>query len=635
MDSTEMLPIGTLLSNRYHITRYLASGGFGNTYEAVDTHFNSRVAVKEFFMRGTNHRAADHTTVVVSNVVNSNSFQAQLDKFRREAHRLFTLHHEHIVKVSDLFDCHGTSYYVMELIDGESLADKVKRGPLRENEVREVARQLFSALDAVHGAGLYHLDIKPGNIMIDAKGKCTLIDFGASKQMSAMERTSLSASGMAFTPGYAPIEQEGQRTKSIGPWTDFYAIGATLFNLLTAQRPPEIDPDDTADDSRMFSYPAGTSRQMQRAISRMMNPSPRKRPQNVDEMRALLNESPISGGDTHTQVLDVHVEETVPPVIKPQTNKIRWIGGGIAVGLLVVIGIILAISNKSHQDTYPIAESEGTNPYESPTSSSSNRQERGDTGEESAAATASDGLTFAVNGVVFQMIPVKGGKFTMGATDEQIEPDEDEFPPHAVNIRDFYIGKTEVTQALWYAVTGNNPSEFRGDDKPVESITWNDCQTFIRRLNEATEGQRPQGHSFRLPTEAEWEYAARGGNQSLDQVFAGGNYLPSVSWYGHGATLGDHQGNSREQTHAVAQKEPNELGLFDMSGNVWECCQDGYDKDYYQRSPTSDPCNRTGSKEHVLRGGAWNCSENGCRVSNRIGYDTSLKANFFGLRLAL
>ena len=572
-----------MLGGRYRIERYLASGGFGNTYVATDTRFNGLVAVKEFFMRGTNHRAADHSTVVVSNAVNQAGFDAQLDKFRREAQRIFSLRNDHIVHVIDLFDANGTSYYVMDFIDGESLSARVKRAPLSEAQTRDVAGQLLDALDTVHRAGFFHLDVKPGNIMIDRKGHCTLIDFGASKQLSAMERTSLSSSGMAYTPGYAPIEQEGQRTKSIGPWTDLYAVGATLYHLLTGQTPPEVDPDDTGDDGRMFAYPAGVSMQMQNAISRLMNPSPRRRPQNVEQAKAVL-----AGGK----------------VAKPHNpsggrKKLWFFVGTVAVCLAVATIFLLRPS--------------GSN-------------EPADTAQVPSEPAAPDTeRTYTVNGVEFKMISVEGGTFTMGATSEQDKPSDNESPAHEVPLSGVCIGETEVTQALWRAVMGSNPSEFKGNSNPVESVSWNDCQTFIRKLNAATEGQRPEGRSFRLPTEAEWEYAARGGNKSRHTQYAGSNNLSSVAWY---------DDNSGGKHHSVAKKSPNELGLYDMSGNVWEWCQDWYDENYYSRSPSNNPSNNKGSYR-VIRGGGWYCDAWGCRVAYRVSGGPGDCGRDLGLRLAL
>ena len=289
IDQRQMLPVGTMLDERYRIVRYLASGGFGNTYVAEDTRLGEQVAVKEFFMRGTNHRSADGTTVEVSNDTNVPVFDGQLKKFRREAQRIFTLHTSHIIHVTDLFDANGTSYYVMEFIDGMSLADQVRQQPLTEGETRDVAMQVLDALETMHAAGLYHLDVKPANIMRDQSGHCTLIDFGASKQLTTDERSTLSSSTMSYTPGYAPMEQVAQQSKNIGPWTDFYALGATLYRLVTGDPPPEVSIDDFAPDGRQFSYSTPVSPSLRHAISILMNPIHSMRPKNAATVRALLD----------------------------------------------------------------------------------------------------------------------------------------------------------------------------------------------------------------------------------------------------------------------------------------------------------------------------------------------------------
>ena len=236
---------------------------------------------------------------------------------------------------------------------------------------------------------------------------------------------------------------------------------------------------------------------------------------------------------------------------------------------------------------------------------------------------------FNVNDVSFTMIAVEGGTFTMGATPEQQYEEwdgDDELPAHQVTLSAFAIGQTEVTQALWKAVMGGNPSEFEGNGNPVENMSWEDCQTFISKLNAATEGQRPVGREFRLPTEAEWEYAARGGNKSNHTQYAGSRDLSSVAWF---------LGNSSGETHPVAQKKPNELGLYDMSGNVWEWCQDWYHEKYYSRSPSTNPCNNTKATFRVLRGGGWFNDARGCRVADRDYYGPDDRFHYLGLRLAL
>ena len=231
--------------------------------------------------------------------------------------------------------------------------------------------------------------------------------------------------------------------------------------------------------------------------------------------------------------------------------------------------------------------------------------------------------TFTVNGVTFNMVAVEGGTFTMGATAEQGSDAFDrEKPAHQVTLSSYSIGQTEVTQALWQAVMGSNPSSFTGDlQRPVERVSWNDCQTFINKLNELT------GKQFRLPTEAEWEYAARGGNRSQGYKYAGSNTIGDVAWY---------TDNSSRTTHPVATKAPNELGLYDMSGNVWEWCQDWYGS--YSSDVQTNPTGPSSGFSRVYRGGGWSGSATYCRVSCRLSIsptDASASNDGLGFRLAL
>ena len=228
--------------------------------------------------------------------------------------------------------------------------------------------------------------------------------------------------------------------------------------------------------------------------------------------------------------------------------------------------------------------------------------------------------TYTVNGVSFNMVQVEGGTFTMGATSEQEFNeifDKDEKPTHQVTLSSYMIGETEVTQELWQAVMGRNPSDFKGAKRPVEMVSWNDCQKFIKKLNQLTGGH------FRLPTEAEWEFAARGGNRSKKTQYAGGSNLGSVAWY---------YGNSGNTTHDVATKLPNELGLYDMSGNVCEWCQDWYGS--YSSSAQTNPTGPSSGEWRVQRLGCWYSSAEGCRVANRGCSSPSNRIHTFGLRLA-
>ena len=222
----------------------------------------------------------------------------------------------------------------------------------------------------------------------------------------------------------------------------------------------------------------------------------------------------------------------------------------------------------------------------------------------------------SIGNISYMMKYVNGGTYTIGATSElEWACTSEELPCHRVTVKGFYIGTYEVTQELWYTVMGSYPSHFKGEKKPVENISWNDCQTFISRLNSLT------GLKFRLPTEAEWEFAARGGKNSKVYQYSGSNNLEYVGWYAD---------NSNLSTHDVGLLGGNELGLFDMSGNVWEWCSDCYNE-----NPQINPTGPTNGSLRVVRGGGWNYDAWFCVNATRNGADPDLRIKNLGFRLAL
>ena len=246
------------------------------------------------------------------------------------------------------------------------------------------------------------------------------------------------------------------------------------------------------------------------------------------------------------------------------------------------------------------------------TSSSNQNGGNGSSDNGNGGTPAFDGKdkVFTANGVSFKMIAVKGGTFQMGSDDWY----EWEKPVHQVTLSDYYIGETEVTQELWSAVMGSNPSEFPGNmQRPVEMVSWNDCQTFISRLNELT------GKIFRLPTEAQWEYAARGGNKSKGYTYSGSDAIDDVAWY-------------CSTTQPVKTKAPNELGIYDMSGNVEEWCSDWYGA--YSSDAQTDPTGPATGSNRVYRGGSSECEATECRVASRFSYTPADTSHDIGLRLA-
>ena len=292
-------PNNTLQGGKYRIERVLGQGGFGITYVGYNTEFEETVAIKEFFMKGVTERDETTSVVSVSNADNVQQFEEQREKFKKEARRLRKLKNEHIVKVHDLFEENGTAYYVMDYIDGESLAEKMKKTgqPFTEAEVRSILSQILEALKEVHQNEIWHLDIKPGNIMINKNGFVYLIDFGASKQIRA-NGSMTTSTALCYTPGYAPNEQIGQMYDRFGPWTDIYALGATIYNLLTNKKPPmAIDIEEDEEDA--FEFPTAVSDEIQKLVVWMMQPKRKARPQNVDGLiekmntRETLKEKPI------------------------------------------------------------------------------------------------------------------------------------------------------------------------------------------------------------------------------------------------------------------------------------------------------------------------------------------------------
>ena len=712
VESNSLLKVGTLLNHdKYRIERYLASGGFGNTYEGVNVTLGKKCAIKEFFLKGIAIREDQTSKVHVAITDNKRAFNSQKEKFTKEAHRLSRLDNNHIVKVFDLFEENGTVYYVMDYIEGESLRDIQKRTgrPFSEQEVLSILSQMLDALNTIHQHGLLHMDIKPANIMIDQSGKCTLIDFGASKQSAASDGATTSST-LAYTPGYAPVEQIGGSSDRWGPWTDFYALGATLYNLLTNENPGNLDIEE--DGEAAFKFPPAVSSSTRLLIQWLMSPKRKDRPQNVSAIRncmsqlginALPSLSPsvgnppamavaanphkpaaaIESGDVAAQTgfglnsktgKTSSKEETqieagranssayktlilqnsnategqssvISPLYKNNTDQKKK--GNIGKWMVVMLSALLLIAafvflvksmdddsgnqSKTHK-TAVSAKKNASDAKEGPSTISDNVQvpernaetnQKTSTNEEASSASSKQenparNLTFTVGGVSFTMVYVPGGTFTMGATSEQgSDAWNDEKPTHSVMLSSYYIGQTEVTQALWTAVMGSNPSEFRGDRRPVESVSWNDCQTFISRLNAKT------GKNFRLPTEAEWEYAARGGH-SGGSKYAGSENISNVAWY---------DDNSGGETHNVATKSPNGLGIYDMSGNVWEWCQDWYGN--YSSSSQTNPKGPSNGGYRVYRGGCWYFSARLCRVSDRCFNTPSYSSYLLGLRLVL
>ena len=351
----------TLQGGKYRIERVLGQGGFGNTYEGYNTQFKERVAIKEFFMRGITLRKDNETTVEINIPENSDCFLEQKEKFKKEALRIRQLKNEHIVTVYDMFEENGTAYYVMDYIDGENLAERLKRSeqPMTEQEVRRILPQILDALKAVHDAGLWHLDLKPANIMLEKGVNVKLIDFGASKQLNAQEGGATTSTSISYTNGYAPREQMEQSYDKFGPWTDIYALGATLYNLLTNKRPPmpsDIDDDDSEDKHVALPFPPGVSDSFRRMVIRMMHTNRKQRPQDIREISMVNEMNTLSSEDT---ILEPRRKNPDKKIKKDQSNvkTIIFVVALVMIVMLYVFGMI-GISDSSSGSIDPVNESE-------------------------------------------------------------------------------------------------------------------------------------------------------------------------------------------------------------------------------------------------------------------------------------
>lgn len=359
------LPINTLLqSGKYKIVRFIASGGFGITYEAEHTLLEKHVAIKEFFVKDYCNRDDTTGTVSVGTTGRVGLVDKLRAKFLEEARNLCKLDHPGIVKVTDVFEENGTAYFVMDFIDGPSLGDIVKRqGPMPEQMAVKYILDVCSALEYVHSHHRLHLDIKPGNILVSNKGNAVLIDFGASKQYSEVDGQNNSTL-LGKTPGYAPLEQLGNDVSSFMPATDIYALGATLYKLLTGVTPPGSNLLGCG--ARLEPLPPSTSPCVYNALMWAMQLNIKARPQTVAQFRdALLGRIPAAAASDGPTIPPHDSEATVLP--RPDEHRhytgnadgnkkkkgggLWWLIGGLCAAVLLIFFLSKGCSDPAASET--------------------------------------------------------------------------------------------------------------------------------------------------------------------------------------------------------------------------------------------------------------------------------------------
>ncbi len=609
--------------NGYTLQHLLGTGGMAEVWYA-ENRIRKKAAVKLLLPRF----CADESIV---------------SRFQNEAEVMVELEHPNIRQVYDYGDVEGRPAIVMEYLEGDDLKSMMKKGyAFSDDELRRWWNQMADALNYTHQIGIVHRDIKPSNIFIDTHGNVRLLDFGIAKNNEGGSGTQTGST--LGTRIYMSPEQV-KDPKRVDYRTDLYSLAVTFVHLLTGKAPYDsttssdfeiqlnivtkpLDLDGVPADWRAFLEP-------------YLEKDPDKRPALTD----FTEEKPSE--PTMEEPVGPSSEQPSEENLESQEEDFETDEDATAMGTWdPVFGF-----RQTAQDDHAAVSGSTRKTTLKPPQSVLETEETVVEGGSAPKATSSQpkvrppfnpqDLRIQVNGVSFLMKAVPGGTFWMGAHANYVksglfskEPDtsvpnfdasaeSDEAPVHQVTLSGFHLGETPVTQALWKTVMGDNPSAFTGDNRPVEQVNWDECRSFIERLNQLT------GKNFRLPTEAEWEYAARGGTQGKGFVFSGSDNIGKVAWC---------LNNSESMTHPVKEMLPNELGLYDMSGNVREWCQDWYD-DYAEEDQEEGQLDPQGPEDglfKVVRGGGWYDAPTRCRVSARECLASDIKFNkMVGLRLAL
>ena len=506
--------------------------------------------------------------------VGSAALAKATELFQQEAQRLQELgKHPQIPDLEAFFSQDNRLYLVQDFIDGQNLFEEFQtQGKLNEPQIRTILTELLPVLQFVHDNQVIHRDIKPENIIRSKIGKLFLIDFGVSKETS---KTILTRVGtVTGTPGYAPPEQfRGMVYHS----SDLYSLAVTCVRLLTGHFQKIDGSDQLFDTNRMewqWQKYVSLSQELTTVLETMLQDIPVKRYQSATEvLAALANQKTIVIPTSQTQTFQNPLKQ-IFQFISPPTNPPKP----------------------------PANINVNINPQSSFTE---------DLG----------------NGVKLEMIAIPRGTFLMGSPENEAERQDYESPKHQVTVPSFFMGKYPLTQAQYQAILGSNPSYFKGNNRPVETVSWDDAVLFCQKLSQRT------GKSYRLPSEAEWEYACRAGTKTPFSF--GDNITPDlVNYDGNYPYKSAPKGKYREQTTDVETFTPNSFGLYDMHGNVWEWCEDDWHENYINAPTDGSAWNsRSGNNTKTLRGGSWYSGARHCRAANRARHSRGGRFNDFGFRV--
>ena len=610
-----------LFADRYRLLRLLGRGGFSEVWLASDEKTGLRVAVKVY-------------------APGSGLDEDGVRLFTEELSIVYNLNHSNLLKPHHFDECGGCPYLVLPYCERGSSQRLI--GKLTEEEAWRFLHDVSAGLEYLHAKEppVIHQDIKPDNVLLDASGTFMITDFGISTRARSTLRRSVShAEHSGGTMEYMGPERFGEKPAPIKA-SDIWSLGATLFELLTGSVPfVQLGGILQMNGALLPAIEGPWSERLKEVVRACLSKDPWDRP-TAHALREYV-ESFWRGENPELKKTgegQYPRPQEVPAV--PQRSYWKWIGF-VCILLICGFGIGYYFSRPVESGIgIPKVEGEVRQTEERRILNENEERLQGE--EESfyqpaerevlkptKGQVAKNGLLInwsssvtpkqkeVLSRLVGNMVQVEGGSFQMGGTPEQgSDVYSDEKPVHEVTLSDYYMGKYEVRQSEWEAVMGSNPSRFKGADLPVERVSWEDCHEFIGRLNALT------GLNFKLPTEAQWEYAARGGRLSKGYKYSGSNNLGEVGWYGS---------NSGNCTHRVGEKQPNELGLYDMSGNVWEWCEDRYGG--YSVTSQRDPLGAADGSHRMYRGGSWNSEVRNCRVSVRYDFALGHRYDNLGFRL--
>ena len=521
----------------------------------------------------------------------------------RQAIRIANCHHPNLVKLyPQVFQEDELWYMVMEYVEGSSLASYLDgQGKLTEKQAVNIIRKIGSALNLLHQSGFIHQNVKPQNIVLRKDiVEPVLIDFGLAIELFNLQEEEISSS---FVDHFIAIEQY-QTNRQIGPHTDVYALAATLYVLVTAQLPTPANYRQYQDLIPPKQINPHISDRLERAIIKGMELELSSRPLSLREWFTMLKSSPKTTTNSF-----------IAPPSKPQSHSSREIINSSPTHNQPEE----KLSPKIRSFDFDIVTLEikpklfGLMSYLS---------------KSFVSRTGKCFIESLDDNVNLEMVFIPGGSFLMGSNNKESGRNKDESPQHKVKLLPFYMGKCPVTRAQWRAVASlekinrhlnSNSSYFKGNNLPVEKISWYDAVEFCQRLSQYT------GRKYRLPTEAEWEYACRGGTTT--RFYFGNTIATDLANY-------DSRQKHGKKTTPVDSFPPNPFGLYDLHGNVWEWCEDHYSSNY-QFNPNNGTAYyaRMKNQYRVVRGGSWSLNSSYCRCARRSSYAPDSNYNFVGLRV--